>query len=225
LENKYKIGTIFPYLNYKYVKMGKNKGGVGVLLYNFVLFLHIFGAIIMFVAVGITLLAMISMLHSRKTEELRNWSALAVKLDGLLPFSVILILVPGLYLVFSTWGWGNSWVDFSLGTLIIMTFMGPIINLSRLKAILNAANAETNDIPSAFLLKKVNDRVLWNSVLIMTMLAVAIVFLMTLKLTMDGSIITLVAAIVIGFIVANILLSRVSPAAASTESKTTSINR
>ncbi|MFZ3591337.1 DUF2269 family protein [Bacillus sp. DJP31] len=123
-----------------------------MIIYNIVLFLHILGTIIMFVAVGITLLAMISMLHSAKTERLRNWAALSVRLDGLLPFSVIFILLPGLYLVFSTWGWGNGWVDLSIATLVVMTFMGPIINLRRFKEILNAANAETNDVPSRELL-------------------------------------------------------------------------
>lgn len=191
--------------------------------YDFVLFLHIFGAIMMFVAIGITLLAMISMLHSKATEDLRKWSALAVKLDGLLPFSVILILLPGLYLVFTRWGWGNPWVDFSLALLIVMTLMGPIINLRRLKDILKAANAETNEIPSAALWKKVTNRVLWNSVLIMTFLAFAIVFLMTLKLMLVGSIITLVAAIVIGVILAGILVGRVSPPISTPETNTTSI--
>ena len=193
------------------------------MLYNIVLFVHILGAIIMFLAVGITLLAMISMLHSTNTENVRNWSALAVKLDGLLPFSVILILVPGLYLVLSTWGWGNAWVDLSLTTLIIMTFMGPIINLRRLKAIANTVKAETNAVPSAELLEKVRDRVLWNSVSIMTMLALAIVFLMTVKVAMIGSIVTVVVAIVFGFILAKLLLSRVSNTISATESKTSSI--
>lgn len=180
------------------------------MLYNIILFLHILGAVLMFVAVGITLLAMLSMLHSAKTIGIRNWSALAVKLDGLLPFSVILILLPGLYLVFSTWGWGNSWIDLSLAAIIIMTFMGPIINLRRLKDILNAANAETNDVPSALLLEKVRNRVLWNSVLTMTMLTIAILFVMTVKLSMIGCLVTFALAIVLGFIVSKILLGRVS---------------
>jgi hypothetical protein len=179
----------------------------------------------MFVAVGITLLAMISMLHATKTEGIRNWSALAVRLDGILPFSVILILLPGLYLVISTWGWGNGWVDFSLAALIIMTLMGPIINLRRLKAILKAANEVTDDLPSTGLLEKVRDRVLWNSVSIMTMFTVAILFLMTLKLSMVGSVITFGAAIILGFILSKILLGRTSAAIISANSKTTEIHK
>jgi len=191
------------------------------LFYNIVLFIHILGAILMFVAVGFTLLAMISMLYSTKTEGLRNWAALAVKLDGLLPFSVILILVPGLYLVFTSWGWGNSWIDISLALLLIMTFMGPIINLRRLKSILNGTIAETELVPSAGLLEKVRDRTLWNSVLIMTMLTISILFLMTVKLTMSGSIITIVIAIILGLLAANILISRATKTFSTTNSKAT----
>lgn len=194
------------------------------MIYSIVLFLHIIGVVVMFVAVGITLLAMISMLHSKTTDTLRNWAALAVKLDALLPFSVILILVPGLYLVFSSWGFGNAWIDLSLALLIIMTFMGPAINLRRLKAILHAANAEKNQSPSTILLEKVRDRILWNSVVIMTLLAFAIVFMMTVKVSMVGSIISVFVAIVLGFIAVKMLLSRGSTNIPSSDKKTSSIN-
>lgn len=181
------------------------------MLYNTVLFLHILGAIIMFVAVGITLTAMISMLHSKKVEAIYNWSKLAVKLDGLLPFSVIIILLPGVYLVITVWGWGTAWINTSLIALVVMTFIGPIINLRRLKRILNiATNAHVANMnaPTSELVNKIRDRVLWNSVLIMTMLAIAIVFLMTVKLELLGSLITMAIAIVLGFIVTKLLLSR-----------------
>ncbi|MGD6802174.1 hypothetical protein ACQCVK_17390 [Rossellomorea vietnamensis] len=64
------------------------------MLYNLLLFLHIFDTVIVFVAVGITLTAMISMLNAKNNESLREWASLAVKLDWLLPFSVILYCSP-----------------------------------------------------------------------------------------------------------------------------------
>ncbi|MCM3567636.1 DUF2269 family protein [Neobacillus mesonae] len=194
------------------------------MLYNVVLFVHILGAMVMFAAVGITLTAMISMLYSVKTEGVRNWSALAVKLDGLLPFSVILILLPGLYLVFTSWGWGNSWVELSLALLIIMTIMGPVINLRRLKAILQAASEETNELPSAVLLQKVRDRGLWISVSTMTMLTLAILFLMTVKLGMIGSIVTVVLAIILGPAIASILIGKASAKIFAADSNSASID-
>ena len=188
------------------------------MLYNVMLFFHILGTVIMFVAVGITLTAMIAMLHAKKTETLRDWSSLAVKMDGLLPSSVILILLPGLYLVFSTWGWKVAWINISLAALVIMAFMGPAINLRRLKIILTTANAETEIIPSSSLLKKVQDRTLWNSVITMTMLGIAILFLMTVKLALVGSLIVFGISIVLGIIVANIVLKGAS------SSKISSVN-
>ena len=58
------------------------------MLYSIMLFLHIIGTVIMFIAVGLTITGM---LYSKKTETLRVWASLAVKADGLLPFSVIII--------------------------------------------------------------------------------------------------------------------------------------
>lgn len=178
------------------------------MLYNVLLFLHIMGSIIMFVAIGITLTAMISMIHSKKVETMQIWAKLAVKMDGLLPFSVIFILFPGLYLVITTWGWGQAWINISLVMLVVMTVMGPVINLRRLKVILNTVSAEEagTNAPSPALINQVKDQTLWNSVTIMTMLAIGIVFLMTVKLELFGSVITVIFSVLIGLIAAQAFL-------------------
>lgn len=95
--------------------------------------------------------------------------------------------------------------------------MGPAINLRRLKKFLTAANAETESVPSSSLLEKVRDRGLWNSVIIMTMLAVAILFLMTVKLALVGSLIVFGIAIILGFMVTNIVLKGALPSNSSSD--------
>jgi hypothetical protein len=112
--------------------------------------------------------------------------------------------------VFSTWGWGTGWIDFCLATLIAMTIMGPVINLPRLKAILEGANNETNSSPSTALLQTIHNRTLWNSFMIMTMLGFGIVFLMTMKLAMVGSLVTLLISVVLGYVLATIILGKAS---------------
>lgn len=176
------------------------------MLYSIMLFLHIIGTVIMFIAVGLTITGMIRMLHSKKTETLRVWASLAVKADGLLPFSVIIIFFPALYLVITAWGWQVAWINLSLAALIVMLFMGPSINLRRLKAILKATDAETASTPSASLVKTVQNRLLWTSVITMTTLAIAIVFLMTVKLALIGSLVTFAIAIVLGYITSTLIL-------------------
>ncbi|SHR52023.1 Uncharacterised protein [Mycobacteroides abscessus subsp. abscessus] len=180
------------------------------MLNNLMLFFHIFGTLMMFMGVAIALTALLSILYAKDTQSIRTWAKVAVKSDGLIPISVIFILFPGLYLVFSTWGWGTGWIDLCLATLIAMTIMGPVINLPRLKAILEAANNETNSSPSTALLQTIHNRTLWNSFMIMTMLGFGIVFLMTMKLAMVGSLVTLLISVVLGYVLATIILGKAS---------------
>ncbi|MDN7242712.1 hypothetical protein QWY14_12940 [Planococcus sp. N028] len=181
------------------------------MLYNVVLFLHILGAVIMFMAIAILTTSMISMLHAKETEKIRLWSSLAVRIDALFPLSTLIIIAPALYLVFSTWGWGMAWINVSLVALLGNSFLGPVINLRRLKGILGAADSENGEVPSAELLSKVRDRVLWISVFIMVMIIFGILFLMAVKPPLLGSLITMVVAVIAGFVLANFLLARVKP--------------
>ena len=181
------------------------------MFYNVVLFLHIVGAVIIFMALAILALSMVSMLHSKDTENIKRWSGIAVKVDGLFPVSSVLIFVPGLYLTISAWGWGTAWINVSLVTLLGASYLGPVINLRRLKGILAAAEAETEAVPSSSLLNKVRDRVLWNSVFVMAMLAVGILFLMVVKLALPGSLITMALSVAAGFGLAHYLLEKTKP--------------
>lgn len=129
-------------------------------------------------------------------------------MDGLLPLSVVFVLVPGLYLVFTAWGWKFAWVNTSLILVLAMTFAGPIINLRRLKAILNLANTETSSSPSSELLGKVRDRTLWNSVSVMCMFLVGIIYLMTVKPGLLGSLVALAITFILGLMIATIILGK-----------------
>ena len=176
------------------------------MLYSIMLFPHIIGVVGMLIAVGLTITGMLGMLYSKKTETLRVWASLAVKADGLLPLSVIIIFFPALYLVITAWGWHVAWINLSIAALIVMLFMGPSINLRRLKAILKAVDAETASTPSANLVNTVQDRLLWISVITMTTIAIAIVFLMTVKLAFIGSLVTFGIAVVLGYITSTLIL-------------------
>ncbi|AQQ54843.1 hypothetical protein [Planococcus lenghuensis] len=176
------------------------------MMYEIVLFSHILGTVLMFTAVGITLTAMAAMLKAEKTETLRIWSAMAVKMDGLLPLSTLLILLPGLYLVITTWGWQMAWINISLALLVGMSVAGPVINLKRLKRILETAEKSDELSPGPELTMQVRDRTLWSSVLTMTMMTVAILFLMTVKVGLVGSLTAIVLALLVGLTAAQLLL-------------------
>lgn len=178
--------------------------GVKKLLYNTVLFIHILGVIVMFIGIGITIAAMIAMLHSRTVEQLCGFSLLAKKADGLIPFSAILIVFPGIYLVLSNWKFGHAWIDLSFVVLIAMTLMGPIINHKRIKEIDRMANSSTE--LTSKLMNIVKNKVLWTSLSVMSMFTTAIVFLMIVKFEMAGTLITFAVAIILGVMFSNLLL-------------------
>ena len=177
-------------------------------MYQIMLFLHILGVLFMFAAVGITLAGMAGMVSSKDNKSLAIWSRITTKADEFLPFSVILILLPALHLVFTTWGWKVAWVNVSLIALLFMTIAGPIINLKRFKAIKAAVEAETSDTPSNEVLSKVRDMILWRSVSIMSVEVLGIVYLMSVKPKLIESILVIVIAFVIGLILANFSLKK-----------------
>lgn len=188
-------------------------------MYQVLLFIHIFGVTVMFAGIGITVSMMMGMLSANKVESVRFCSAFAVKADGLLPFSVFLILLPGLYLAYAQWGFKSAWIDVSMVTLIGMTLMGPIINLKRLKAVFS--ESEKQEGLTVHLVEKVKNKVLWRSVFVMTMLAVGMIFLMALKLDWTGSLVAIVVSAVLGVILADLSLSKakISAVSASTAQK------
>lgn len=175
-------------------------------MYQLALFLHILGVLFMFAAVGAILISLFGMLSSKDNKTLKIWANLSVKMDEFIPFSVLLILLPGLYLVFSTWGWNIAWVNVSLGAFILMSFAGPIINLRRFKGILQTVNAESSENPSPHLLAKVRDQVLWNSISIMTMEVLGIIYLMTIKPFLIESLVTIGICFVLGIVFSKIAL-------------------
>ncbi len=182
------------------------------MLYNVVLFFHVVGAVIIFMAIAILALSMLSMISSKDTESIKRWSGIAVKIDALFPLSTLLILVPAIYLVFADWGWTTAWINVSLVVLVGNSILGPMINLRRLKKVLTATEAETDNVASGELMNKVRDRILWSSVSSMSMLTVGIVFLMTVKPALLGSLMTMAIAIAVGVGLAHLILAKTKPA-------------
>ena len=104
-----------------------------------------------------------------------------------LPVSAVFILISGLVLTFSVWGWGHAWIELSLGLLVLLGILGPVINGPRMKAIQVAAQvAPVGEIPPA-LRKVISDPVLRASVPIPGLVALGAVIMMVLKLDWLGS--------------------------------------
>lgn len=160
----------------------------------------------MFTAVGINLLAMIGMAFSKETKIVRLCSIWTVRMVKFLPYSITLLMISSLYMVFTKWDWEVPWIDASLVMLIMITVTSITIDLPRLKTILKIAQEEKADTPSFELMAKSRDHFLWNSVAITAMEVAAIIHIMIEKLGTAGSLLTLAAALIVGLLYSKIII-------------------
>jgi hypothetical protein len=175
------------------------------IMYNTFFVFHFFGAICVFSAAAITFLNMVGMAFTTETRGMWNCSYWAMKMAQFWLFSIILILVSSIYLVFSRWGWKFPWIDVSLVMLILMMALSPII-IRRLKEVHQAIDSETENIASLKSMEKVRDRFLWNSVTIMSLEVAGIIHLMIEKMGTLGSILTFFIMLILGFLLSKVVL-------------------
>lgn len=171
-------------------------------LYPYTLLLHIVGVIGMFIAISLEL-AVVSRLRAAKTTtQVHEWLTLSRVIELVLPVSAVFILISGLVLTFSVWGWGHGWIELSLGLLVLLGILSPMINGPRMKAIHVAAQAApVGEIPTA-LRKVISNSILRAYAPIPGLVALGVVILMVLKLDWLGSGIVIALALIISLILA-----------------------
>jgi hypothetical protein len=174
-------------------------------MYNAFFIFHFFGAICVFSAAAITFLNMVGMAFTKETRGMWNCSYWAMKMARFWLYSIILILVSSIYLVFSRWGWKFPWIDVSLVMLILMMALSPII-IHRLKEIHRTVDEETENLASLKSMEKVRDPLLWNSVSIMSLEVAGIIHLMIEKLGTLGSILTFCITLILGILLSKVVL-------------------
>ncbi len=169
-------------------------------LYSIALFIHVMAAMAMFTVIGIVMVSVVSMRRAQTVEQLQARTTLAYRADKLMPAILVLVLVPTIYMVFASWGWTTAWINTALIALVLASPLGPAINTRRLEALYKATEGASSGPLSAALLKQRDDHVLWASCCIFTGILIGIVFLMTVKPGVVGSLATIVVALALGLI-------------------------
>ncbi len=169
-------------------------------LYDIALFIHVMAVVAMFTVIGIVMVSVMGMRRAQTVEQLQERTSLAYGADKLMPAILVLVLVPAIYMVFTLWGWTTAWINTALIVLVLASPLGPAINTRRLEALSKAAEGASAGPLSVALLKQRDDHVLWASCCIFTAILIGIVFLMTVKPGLVGSLATIVVALALGLI-------------------------
>ena len=168
--------------------------------YSLALFTHIVGVLGLFIALGLTWISMLWLHRAQTMAQVRERIALASLQERLLPAASVLILLAGIYMTVTTWGWKTPWIDVSLAALVMMGALGGAVINRRLKAIRIAsstAEAPAGSIPPE-LKRQITDSVLWTTVQTNGFIGLGAVFLMATKPDLAGSLITLVVSLILG---------------------------
>ena len=174
--------------------------------YGVALLVHILGVLGVFIATGIEQVVLLRLRAARTTQLVREWVHVMDGVDKLFPPSVLLLVLAGLYMTFTVWGWGQAWIDVSLGTLVLVGILGPAVNGSGLKAIGRAVAVLPDGPLSADLSRLIYHPVLNMSTSITAFLTLGIVFLMTLKPGWLGSLGIMAGVLVVAVSVALVSL-------------------
>lgn len=164
-------------------------------LYTLALFLHVVGAVLLFVTLTLEGIALRQVRRATTAAELRAAASVADLTGRFGPASVVLILVPALYMVVTAWG-PTPWVLTALAAWLLIAVFGTVGGV-RLALFGRAAAAEVGPLPPA-LVARLRDPLLVASWRVRAAMLLGVLFLMSNKPGALGAPLAIVVAAAIG---------------------------
>ena len=150
--------------------------------YSIALFLHVVGAVLLFVTLTVEGIAL-RQLHRAATMEAAQGAAAMLRLNRIVgPLSTLGVLIPGLYMTATNWGW-VAWIVVALVSWVAIAVLGAV-NGIRIVALER----------SWALLTGIRNPMFLMSWLTRVGIALGIVFLMTVKPGAAAAVITILLA-------------------------------
>lgn len=168
--------------------------------YTLALLLHILGAVGLFVAVSLIIIAFVRMRQASTFEQVREWAWLANVAGKSIAFIAFIILVPALYMVIIAWGFATPWVMAALITFVVLAVMGATMNGKNIERIVALAQTTSPKSVSGELRLRLFAPQLWFAEAVRLMLLFGILCLMTIKPDMLFSVLILGGMLILGLI-------------------------
>jgi uncharacterized membrane protein len=163
-------------------------------------YVHVIGAMGYAAGAFIALFGLFTLRRSRLIEETRSLLEFLERVGSLSGISLLVTVLAGLYLTATEWGWLTGWIDVSLGSLVLLVFTGAIMGTRRHAITLLVKDMPDGSLPLD-LLQRINDPWMGLGVYTMNTVLLGIVFLMTAKPSLVGSLITIGVSLVLGLLI------------------------
>ena len=177
-------------------------------LYPYALFLHIVGAIALGAANFVILLVFSGVRGATTVASVRFWVAVAGRTRQVTALSPIVLLLSGVYMAFTSWGWTTPWIDVSLALMVAMAALGPRVLGPRFATVGKSAAHAADGAISPELHAARDTQSLWLGVAAMMALFLSIIFLMSVKPDLLAALLAVVVAVVVAMAAALTLRSR-----------------
>jgi hypothetical protein len=154
-------------------------------VYSIAVFLHIVGALGIFVAIGLDWAGLSNLRRATDTAQVREWVRLLAAPRTVGGPATLLVLLSGIYLSATRWG-PQGWILVALGGMVVTGALGGAIGGRRIPAITRALPTESEPV-STTLRELLDDPALTVSLWVRTALLLGIVFLMSTRPSWGGS--------------------------------------
>lgn len=183
-------------------------------MYHAVLFIHVLGATVLIGVVMMTLSGLLRAHRAVTNQQVRAAMSGVPVADRLLPPAMALVLGGGLYLVAAGKGyaalhWSAAWVVASLVVFAVMGVLGPAVESRRSKALLVAASNVADGPVGPEVDRLRRDPVLAHVTIFGAAQLVALLYLMTNRPALTGTLTAVVAAAVLSIPAARITLGTI----------------
>lgn len=191
----------------------------GVVVYEFVLFLHLLGVAALFIAIGVDVFSGVLVRRARTVDQLRSFGRMPELVGPVHGIGSLLLIGAGSYMASDRFSFTDGWVLSALVATVAFSILGPAVVAKRGKAIVDGfADAPEGPVTSE-MVAAVHDPVLWMLLHGMAATALGILYLMTNKPAGLPSVAVLVVAFGIGAALGNAFAQRgrahaLAPAAA-----------
>jgi hypothetical protein len=166
--------------------------------YLIVLFLHIVGALGFFVALGLEWMSLRQLWRATIAEQVRALLHVSAGTGRVGVISMLLLLGSGFHMMAEVWG-GVAWIIVALGTIVLLGVLTVTLLRTPMAAIEKAVAVENGPI-SASLYQLLHQPRLRIAIHARVAITLGIVFLMTVKPDLSGSLLTIGIATVLGLI-------------------------
>ena len=165
-------------------------------LYSIAVFLHVVGALGLFVGIGLEQVSLFSLRRATTTTQARDWLAVLGGLRRVDAPSGLTILVTGFYMMFTRWG-HQAWIGLAILGMVAMAILSIGITARRAAGI-KTTLIDSNGPISSELRARLHDRALHASASFRAAIALGIVFNMTVKPATAGAVAALGVALILG---------------------------